>query len=73
MKNFFNRMLLNAQSCAFAVRAKLQEKKGNFVMEHGVVFIIIIALASVAIVALVAYMQSDLSSLLKLKVSELFN
>lgn len=55
------------------VSAKLTEEKGQFVMDHLVVFVIILVLAALAITLLTTYMNGDLSTLLKGKVNALFN
>lgn len=75
LKNLINR-LKNTAARVWAVafrassnaRFKLAEENGQFVMDNGVVFAIIVALAGVAIGLLVAFLNTDLAPALKTKI-----
>lgn len=54
------------------VREKLSEEKGQFVMDHAVVFVLIIVLGGSALVLLTTYLQNDLSTTLRDKINEFF-
>lgn len=73
MKETALRLFGHAQMNTARSQQKLAETRGDFVMNHAVVFIIIIVVAVVVIGLLIAYVQGDLASLLKGKVSGLFN
>lgn len=73
MKETALRLWCRAQTNVTRSQQKLAETRGDFVMNHAVVFIIIIVVAVIVIALLIAYVQGDLASLLKGKVSDLFN
>lgn len=73
VKAKFEGIFIRAQVEASLCRAKLAEERGDFIMDHAVVFIIIIVVAALVISLLVAYLNTDFSSMLKSKVSSLFN
>ncbi|SBV91277.1 hypothetical protein KL86CLO1_10098 [uncultured Eubacteriales bacterium] len=64
---------IRAMGVANRCRAKLAEERGDFIMDHAVVFIIILVVAALVISLLVAYLNTDFSSMMKSKVSSLFN
>lgn len=52
---------------------KLREKQGDFVVNHGVVFIIIIILGAIVISVLSSYIETDFSNMIKTKIEDFFN
>ena len=70
LKTRFNRAIIHLQLSA---RQKLQETEGNFVMDHAVVFVIIVVLGGIVLTLLVNYLNDDLSNTLKEKVNDFFN
>lgn len=73
MKKLINKIATATCLRALEAKAKLMERKGQFVMEHAVAFIIIIVLGALGILLLTTYMQGDLSNMFKGKVEGLFN
>ncbi|MEA4954810.1 MAG: hypothetical protein VB096_04785 [Pseudoflavonifractor sp.] len=55
-----------------AVREKLAENSGQFVMDHAVVFVLIIVLGGIALALLTNFLQSDMAPTLKSKIMEFF-
>lgn len=53
----FNRSVIRLQ---LSVRQKLQETEGNFVMDHAVVFVIIVVLGGIVLTLLTKYLNDDL-------------
>ncbi|MEA4934341.1 MAG: hypothetical protein VB071_12305 [Lawsonibacter sp.] len=70
LKTRFNRSVIRLQ---LSVRQKLQETDGNFVMDHAVVFVIIVVLGGIVLTLLTKYLNDDLSSTLKTKINDFFN
>ncbi|MEM5781561.1 MAG: DUF6133 family protein [Lawsonibacter sp.] len=70
LKTRFNRAVIRLQ---LSVRQKLQETDGNFVMDHAVVFVIIVVLGGIVLTLLTKYLNDDLSSTLKTKINDFFN
>lgn len=56
-----------------AVRNKLKEQRGDFVIDHAAVFIIILVLAGVALTLLLGYFKTDFFTALKEKISAIFS
>lgn len=52
---------------------KLAENRGDFVMDHAVVFVIIIVVAGIAILLLTTFLQTDMGPLLTQKIKDFFN
>ena len=77
IRNKLNEKLLRAYRRVRGLGKKaaetLKNEDGQFVVDHAVVFVIIIVLGAVAIVLMRTYLQNDLSVLLKNKVEALFN
>lgn len=77
IRNKLNEKLLRAYLRVRGLGKKaaetLENEDGQFVVDHAVVFVIIIVLGAVAIVLMRTYLQNDLSVLLKNKVEALFN
>lgn len=80
MKNLMNTMhsrlnlaFARAHLATQTAKEKLRENNGQFVMDHAVVFVIIIVLGGVALLLLRNYLQNDLSNTLKSKIDAFFN
>ena len=69
----FNRFAAKTYLAAQDAKAKLREENGQFVMDHAVVFVIIIVLGGIALLLLRNYLQDDLSNTLKDKINAFFN
>ncbi len=54
-------------------QAKLAENKGQFVMDHAVVFAIILVLGGIAMALLTTFMRTDMAPLLTQKVRDFFS
>lgn len=52
---------------------KLTENSGQFVMDHAVVFVLIIVLGGIALALLTSFLQADMAPTLKSKIMEFFN
>lgn len=55
------------------IRMKLAENNGQFVMDHAVVFVLIIVLGGIALVLLTTFLQNDMAPTLKTKIMDFFN
>lgn len=55
------------------LQRKLQDNKGEFAMNNGVAFVLIVALAAVLLTALIAYFKGDFSESVKSNISNLFS
>lgn len=69
INNLTTRLYLRAQ----AAKAKLLEKNGQFVMDHAVVFVLILVLGGIVLTLLTAYLQNDLSTTIKGKINDFFS
>jgi|GEM_PF-2011563 len=56
-----------------AAHLKLAETRGDFVMEHAVVFVIILVVAAIVIALLIFFLQTELAPLLTQKIKDFFN
>lgn len=56
-----------------AIKQRLSSRNGSFVVDHAVVFVIIIVLGALALVLLKDYLSNTLAPLLISKISEFFN
>lgn len=72
LKAACGRAMLHVWQGGRRVREKLSEEKGQFVMDHAVVFVLIIVLGGIALVLLTTYLQNDLSNTLRDKINEFF-
>ncbi len=52
---------------------KLAESRGDFAMDHAVVFVIILVIAAIIIALLIFFLQSELAPLLTQKIRDFFN
>lgn len=56
-----------------AWKKKLTDDEGQFVVDHAVVFVLIIVLGGISLVLLKNFLSSDLAPTLKNKILEFFN
>lgn len=73
IKSLMTRTCIKTQAVAAEAHAKLQDNKGEFVVEHGVVFVIILVLAALAIALLRSLMNDTLSPTITQKIKDFFN
>jgi len=69
MKTLFT----HAAKTAANIKQRLSSRNGQFVVDHAVVFIIIIVLAGVALLLLKDFLLNTLGPLLISKITEFFN
>lgn len=80
MKKFINRATSIRRDLAVKftmalsdVKTKLTAKDGQFVVDHAVVFVLIIVLGGIALALLTTFLQNDMAPTLKTKILEFFN
>ncbi len=77
LKNTMNAAMTKAYIRArlYAARMKdtLKDESGQFVMDHAVVFVIIIVLGALALLLLKNFLNNDMAPTLKNKIMEFFN
>lgn len=73
IRSGFRRASVRSYAAIHDVRRKLAENDGQFVMDHAVVFVIIIVLGGVSLLLLKNYLNDELSNTLKSKINEFFN
>lgn len=77
LKNTLNAAMSKAYIRArlYTARMKdtLKDESGQFVMDHAVVFVIIIVLGALALLLLKNFLNNDMAPTLKTKVMEFFN
>ena len=52
---------------------KLQEKKGDFVMDHAMVIIIVLVLGAITLTVMSGYIENDFFDIIKKKINEMFD
>lgn len=55
------------------IRLKLAETRGDFVMDHAVVFVIILVVGGAALLLLTTFLNTDMGPLLTQKIKDFFN
>lgn len=55
------------------IRMKLAEGDGEFVMNNGVVFVLVIVVGGIVLGLLTVFLQTDLAPTLKTKIMDFFN
>lgn len=70
VKQFLNKKVIAAKC---RVANKLAENNGQFVMDHSVVFVLIIVLGGIALGLLTTFLTTDLAPTLKTKILDFFN
>lgn len=73
LRNRMNLAAAHAYLTAKTAKEKLGENNGQFVMDHAVVFVIIIVLGGLALLLLRNYLQDDLANTIKSKIDAFFN
>ncbi len=73
MQNAIQKLAAKALIKKETARLKLAESQGDFVMDHAVVFVIILVIAAIVIALLVFFLQSELAPLLTQKIKDFFN
>ena len=73
MQNAIQKLAAKALIKKETARLKLAESQGEFVMDHAVVFVIILVIAAIVIALLVFFLQSELAPLLTQKIKDFFN
>lgn len=67
------RMQLAVQSKVADVKNKMEEQQGDFILDHAMVFVIILILGGIILLALKNYIGDDFTNLVKQKINEFFN
>lgn len=73
LKNNITTAHTRINAAATAIEQRLASRNGSFVVDHAVVFVIIIVLGALALVLLKDYLSNTLAPLLISKISEFFN
>lgn len=73
IRSSVRRASVRSYAAVHNARRKLAEDEGQFVMDHAVVFVIIIVLGGVSLLLLKNYLNDELSNTLKSKINEFFN
>lgn len=78
MKKFNLKKLANKFAAQLVCRRqialdKLAENNGQFVMDHAVVFVLILVLAGIALTLLTSFLNDDLAPTLRQKILDFFN
>lgn len=68
-----NAMLARLKADAVVAKGKLADERGQFVMDHAVVFVIILVVAAIVIALLTTFLQTDMAPLIKQKILDFFN
>lgn len=67
------RMQLAVQNKVDDAKNKLEEQQGDFILDHAMVFVIILVLGGIILIALKNYIGDDFTNLVKQKINEFFN
>lgn len=73
MKKTTNKMLARVAIAIQDAKVKLNETKGQFVIDNGVVFVIIIVIGGIAIAVLTSYIENDFNSLITQQINSFFD
>lgn len=68
-----NNAMIRLQVFRMMTRKKLRDSSGQFVMDHTMIFVIILVLGGIALGLLAAYLRGPLSESLKAKISDTLN
>ena len=66
-------LYLRANKLSGHMKAKLLSNDGQFVVDHAVVFVIIIVLGALALTLLKGFIETDMAPVLKEKIMAFFN
>ncbi len=73
MKKSINKMLARVAIAIQDAKVKLNETKGQFVIDNGVVFVIIIVIGGIAIAVLTSYIENDFNDLITEQINSFFD
>lgn len=80
MKNVMNkmnvgviRMQAKLNELAADAKKKWNENRGDFILDHAMVFVIILVVGGIALLALKTYIDEEFTELVKTKIDEFFN
>ncbi|WP_293009828.1 MULTISPECIES: DUF6133 family protein [unclassified Oscillibacter] len=77
LKNTLNaamtKVYIRARLYVLRMKDTLKDESGQFVMDHAVVFVIIIVLGALALLLLKNFLNNDMAPTLKTKIMEFFN
>ena len=73
MKKTINNLFTRSKLATRSAKEKLQDTSGDFVLDHAMVFVIILVVGAVVITALVNYIENDFTDLIKSQINAFFN
>ena len=73
INNAMTKAYIRAQIHAAQLKETMKDESGQFVMDHSVVFFLIVVCAGIALVLLKDWRQNTMAPTLKAKVMEFFN
>lgn len=73
IKTTMDKFVMNLMTKKAVAECKLTEQRGDFVMDHAVVFVIILVIAGIGITLLTTFLQTDMAPLLTQKIKDFFN
>lgn len=73
MKKMFKNLMAKCAIAMQDAKEKLQETKGQFVIDNGVVFVIIIVIGGIVIAVLTNYIENDFSTLISNQITAFFD
>lgn len=71
--NKLNNLFIRTRLAAIGTREKLEETRGDFVLDHAMVFVIILVIGAIVIAVISNYIQNDFVNLIKEKITAFFN
>lgn len=72
MKKLIDRITARGHIAALEAKEKIRDDRGNFFMDHAVVFVLIIVIGGIVLALLTTYIQNDLATTIKSKISDFF-
>lgn len=67
------RMQAKLNELADETKKKWNENRGDFILDHAMVFVIILVVGGIALMALKTYIDGEFTNLVKTKINEFFN
>lgn len=71
--NKLNMAMINLQVAVNDIKERIKEERGDFILDHAMVFVIILVVGAIVLVALKNYISNDFTNLVKSKIDEFFN
>lgn len=71
--NKLNMAMINLQVAVNDMKERMKDDRGDFVLDHGIVFVIILVLGGIVLLALKAYFDGEFPDLIKSKIDAFFN